>query len=118
MRAMNRSQPARVRINRAHQHRVRQYERAQWVSDYADELEAQEYFNWEDENFYFYRYYDDDVNSYWNDFIMDLASEGIDFIKDHYICVPGNWQELLKEELEKRRKYERVKFLQEAGLLG
>lgn len=107
MRAMNRSQPARVRINRAHQHRVRQYERAQWVSDYADELEDQEYFNWED-----------DVNSYWNDFIMDLASEGIDFIKDHYICVPGNWQELLKEELEKRRKYERVKFLQEAGLLG
>lgn len=116
MKPQNRSRKARNAINRAY-HRSRRFaDNCLWSNDFEDELADTEtygeyinYLKWEEE-WYF------EQNAYFYEMINDIIESGIEAVKEHYRNIPDNWRDLVKAELEQRRKYQLDLFKATAGL--
>lgn len=116
MKPQNRSRKARNAINRAYHRSQRFADNCLWTNDYYDELVNTEtdeqyfdYLKWAEE-WYF------EQNVYFYEMINDIIESGIDAVKEYYRNVPDNWQDLVKAELEQRRKFQLDLFKATAGL--
>lgn len=115
MKPQNRSRKARNAINRAYHRSQRFADNCLWTNDFDDERaddvtyeEYIDYLKWEEE-WYF------EQNVYFYEMINDIIESGIDAVKE-YFNVPDNWQDLVKIELEQRRKNQLDRFKEAAGL--
>lgn len=115
MKPQNRSRKARNAINRAYHRSQRFADNCLWSNDFDDELadtetyaEYIDYLKWEEE-WYF------EQNAYFYEMINDIIESGIETVKE-YFNVPDNWQDLVKIELEQRRKNQLDRFKEAAGL--
>lgn len=115
MKPQNRSRRARNAINRAYHRSQRFADNCLWSNDFEDELadtetygEYIDYLKWEEEWYY-------EQNAYFYEMINVIIESGIETVKE-YFNVPDNWQDLVKIELEQRRKNQLDRFKEAAGL--